>query len=126
MQRFSQSYNYNEEFIPDKNLLIRKSICHRSLSASEDNLRCDLSRSLNSYTVIQKLEDKLKVARVHLGHPIGMYIEELELPDPFLWSGLNIPKGELSKLEKVEELEDLDHIETIRKEFGLDITEYLR
>ena len=30
MQRFSQSYNYNEEFIPDKNLLIRKSICHRS------------------------------------------------------------------------------------------------
>ena len=119
MYQLRQTCKVIDQVLEDKDIMVRKSIFDYLVRECGEDGHCSYGGAINSYSVIQKLEDKLKVAHVHLSEPVGMYIEELPLPVPFFWDSCYIPLGSFSKLTTA------DPVKTIKDEFGINIKDYL-
>jgi hypothetical protein len=119
------TYHYEEEYLSDKDIMIKKKIC--TIYAVGDGERVVYGGpAVVNFSVSQRLRKSLKNAYVKLGNvPLGwfsstpeqgIFIKEVPLPHPFRWK-LNWPT--------IDKLVDCDIQKTIEKEFGIDIDLYL-
>mgnify|MGYP001579875197 CR=1 FL=1 len=116
-----------DNYLKDKNILIRKKICQIYMLDEDDRIPSG-SPEVVMYTVSIKNETTLKNAYVRLGDvevgPFytlpqyeGIFIEEIPMPEPFEWK---IKWPTLDKMVKC------DIPSKIRTEFDIDIASHIR
>lgn len=119
------TYYEIKKYLEDRDILIRKKVCQVYMVDEGERIPNGRPGVVN-YVVSMRTPATLKTAYVKLGNvPLGwfcstpkkgIFIEEIELPNPFEW------KKDWPPLEK---LIDCDVPSKIKEEFGINIFQYL-